>query len=199
MTSQRAPFRLLRASAVAAAVQFLAVWAHVLAGGQLPAAPVMTALTVLVLLVVVLLTRWTMTAPILMGILASAQVLLHQAFSVLSVTALPAAAPSLHLHGTVAGGPGRSEDSGLSGHVPADLDPPMLGLHIGATLVTALMLARGEEALWALAAWLRPLTGVPAVPAPSPSAVAAPVPWRAMIRRWRVLRRPPLRGPPVSA
>jgi hypothetical protein len=85
------------------------------------------------------------------------------------------------------------------GHLAADFEPQMLGLHIVATLVTALLLAKGEAALWALAAWLRPLRGIAAVRFLFPAAVAVPVPRRAMGRLWRVLRRPPSRGPPAAA
>jgi hypothetical protein len=85
------------------------------------------------------------------------------------------------------------------GHLATDFEPQMLGLHIVATLVTVLLLAKGEAALWALAAWLRPLRGIAAVPFLFPAAVAVPVPRRAMARLWRVDRRQPLRGPPAAA
>ena len=163
MTHQRAPFRLLRAAAVAAAVLFLAAWAHIMAGGQLPAAPVMAAFTVLVLLVVVLLTRWKLTATALTGILGAGQGMLHEAFSSLSEPARPMVWPDLHLHGSAVGDPAASAGPPLHRHLQADFDLPMLGVHIIATLVTAVLLAKGEAALWALAAWLRPLSGLSTV------------------------------------
>lgn len=62
MTGLRAPFRLLRTAVVAAAVISLAAGTHILAGGQLPPAPLMAALMALTALVVVLVTKWEMTA-----------------------------------------------------------------------------------------------------------------------------------------
>ena len=49
----------------------------------------------------------------------------------------------------------------------------MLAAHAAATLGCALLLARGEAALWALAAWLRPLV---ALPRPVTADADAPVP-----------------------
>lgn len=43
----------------------------------------------------------------------------------------------------------------------AGADGLMLAAHALATLGTALLLARGEEAMWALASWLRPLVKLP--------------------------------------
>ncbi len=64
MTSARAPFRIPpRATAVAVTVLTLAVAAHVLAGGELPAFPVMTALAAVVALSAVMLAGRKMTAP----------------------------------------------------------------------------------------------------------------------------------------
>lgn len=74
----------------------------------------------------------------------------------------------------------------------------MLILHAAATLATALILAGGEAAVWALAAWLCPpdpdriLTAVvipdwPHLPAPRLTVIPS---------RWRSLRLPARRGPP---
>lgn len=199
MTLQGAPFRLLRTAAVAGAVLSLAAGAHVLAGGRLPPAPVMAACTALVILGVVLVTRWKLTAPALTAILAAGQGLLHEAFSALSGSTSATAAPTLHLHGTVAAGLTPSAGPGLHRHLQADLDPPMLALHVIATLVTAALLSRGEAALWALAAWLRPLASLCVVRIRFISPFAVPFHRRAMARRWRVLCRHPLRGPPAAA
>ncbi len=77
----------------------------------------------------------------------------------------------------------------------------MLAGHALATLLCAVLLARGEAALWALAAWLRPLLRLP-VPA-APDAVAAPaavIGWPAdsVPLPWRNLRRDCRRGPPAA-
>lgn len=198
MTRQPAPFRLPRSAVVAAVILALATGAHTLAGGRLPPAPVMAACTALVLLGVVLVTRWRLTATALAGILAAGQWMLHAAFSVLSETVPAGPAPVPHLHTAAAAGLPVSHELPHS-HLPADLDPPMLGAHILATLVTAVFLARGEAALWALAAWLRPLAGIQAVPIPVTSPTIPPAPRHALARRWRALRRQPLRGPPTAA
>ena len=107
MTPQRAPFRLLRTAVVAAAVMSLAAGAHILAGGQLPPAPLMAALTALTALGVVVVTKREMTTFSLAAVLAAGQALLHEAFSTLSgATAPPSNAPALHVHDMVVGAPG---------------------------------------------------------------------------------------------
>jgi hypothetical protein len=199
MTAAPAPFRMLRTAAVAGPVLSLAASAHLLGGGVLPPAPVLGACLALVVLCTVVLTGRKMAAPALAGILLAGQGILHAAFTVLSVSARPAAVPAIHVHGGPPGVPSLPAEPVPHGHLATDFEPQMLGLHIVATLVTALLLAKGEAALWALAAWLRPLRGIAAVPFLFPAAVAVPVPRRAMARRWRVLRRQPLRGPPAAA
>ncbi|MCY0905597.1 hypothetical protein OS914_11905 [Arthrobacter sp. H14-L1] len=71
--------------------------------------------------------------------------------------------------------------------------------HIGATLASAVVLAKGEEALWLLADWLRPLVRlaapVSAAVAPFPSLTAANSPLRPQPRR--NLRADSRRGPPA--
>lgn len=200
MTRQPAPFRLSRSAAVAAVILTLATGAHTLAGGQLPRGPVMAACTALVLLGVVLVTRWKLTATTLAGVLSAGQWMLHAAFSVLSESVPAGPAPGSHLHTAAAAALRETAAHQLPhSHMRSDLDPPMLGAHMLATLVTAVVLARGETALWALAAWLRPLAGVPAVPMLVTSPTIPPaVPHRSLARRWRALRRHPLRGPPAA-
>lgn len=77
-------------------------------------------------------------------------------------------------------------------------DWQMLAAHTVATLGTALVLARGEEALSALAAWLRPLAQLPAsciiVPARIPGPCMAPL---ALPLDQLVRRMPERRGPPA--
>ena len=127
MTRQRAPFRLLRTAVVASAVISLAAGAHILAGGQLPPAPVMAALTALTVLSVVLVTKWEMTAISLTTVLSVGQAVLHEAFSTLSgPTGQRSNSPALHVHETVARAPAASAGPELHRHLPADLDPPML-------------------------------------------------------------------------
>ena len=72
--------------------------------------------------------------------------------------------------------------------------------HIVATAVCALLLTKGEDALWALAAWLRPLVRLPE--ATAPDAGAAPAvpgpPTDSPDSPWRNLRQDSRRGPPSA-
>ncbi len=190
-----APFRFPRAVAVTAAVFALAAGAHVLAGGVLPGPAIALGLLVLVLAPVMVLTRIRITAPVMAVLLGAGQLALHEAFDALSVSSGFTAVPGGHLHGT---GPALPSAAALMPEHAAAPGALMLVLHAAATLATALLLARGEAALWALAAWLRPLirllTAVlipdwPRLPAPHPTVVPS---------RWRSLRLPALRGPPSA-
>lgn len=188
-----APFRFLRAGAVTSAMVSLAAGAHVLAGGALPDAGITTGLVVLMLAPVMILTQVKLTAPLMAGLLGAGQLVLHQAFAVLSVSGgfIPVSGDHLHVTGSLL--PAAAAMMPNPAAVPEAL---MLALHAAATLATALVLARGEAALWALAAWLRPrirlLTAVVIHPRPH-----LPVPVLVLIlSRWRNLRLPALRGPP---
>lgn len=160
MFLQRAPLRLPRAGAAALTVLTLAAGAHVAAGGQLPPLPVLTAVTAIICLSAVILARRRMTAPLLAGYLSGSQLVLHLAFSLLANPGTSGPAVQHH-HGfttapwTPAGTPAPHE------HLAADAGSTMGLLHLAATLLTAILLARGEAALWALAAWLKPLRGIP--------------------------------------
>ena len=99
MTAAAAPFRMLRTAAVAGSVLSLAAGAYFGGGAQLPPAPVMGACLALVVLCTVLLTGRKMAAPVMAGILLAGQGILHAAFTVLSVSARPAAGPAAHVHG----------------------------------------------------------------------------------------------------
>lgn len=197
MTDQGSPFRFLRTAVLAIAVLALAAGAHVLGGGQLPPAPVMAACTALTTLGVMAVTRWKMSAFSLAGILTAGQGMLHEAFSALAGPASAPSGPALHFHGVAAGGPGLIPT--LPSHPQTHLEPPMMAAHILATLLTAVLLSRGEAALWALAAWLRPLTVLRAVRIPAMSRQPLPPPFPQHARRWRALGRHPLRGPPAPA
>lgn len=200
MTLQRAPFRLMRTAVVAAAVLSLAAAAHLLAGGQLPPAPLMAALAALTVLCVVLVTGREMSALCLTAVLATGQAVLHEAFSTLAGSTVPPPnGQTVHVHETVVRAPVGSVGPELHRHLPADLDLPMLALHVIATLTTAVLLARGEAALWALAGWLRPLAGISVVRILFLAGQPLPASRTVTLRRWRVLLGPPLRGPPAAA
>ncbi|QCB98975.1 hypothetical protein E5206_11170 [Arthrobacter sp. PAMC25564] len=190
-----APLRFPRAVAVTAAVFALAAGAHVLAGGELPGPGIAVGLLVLVLAPVMVLTRIRITAPVMAVLLGAGQLALHEAFDALSVSSGFAAGSGGHLHGTV---PVLPPAGALMPEHTAAPGALMLVLHAAATLATALLLARGEAALWALAAWLRPLIRlltavlIPDWPhLPAPHLIVIP-------SRWRSLRLPARRGPPCA-
>lgn len=199
----RTPFQALRAAAVALTILTLVAGAHVLAGGQLPAPGILLAFLALTGLVSTAATRLKLTLPALAGLLGTGQVVLHEAFSAFSTHG--------NLTGTVDGGAAASSHHpGVAGipvptaHVQLhELDSALaVSMSIGhalATLTCALLLAKAEDALWSLAAWLRPLVQLPApvtpptvpVPVPpSPSDEGLPLPWRNLRRDCR-------RGPPA--
>jgi hypothetical protein len=182
---------------VTAAIIILAAGAHVLAGGSLPEPGITVGLLVLTLAPVMILTKIRISAPVMAVLLGAGQVVLHGAFSALSVSAGFSPMFAEHIHGV---GPTLPATSALmmSRHT-ADPGLPMLLLHAAATLVTALVLARGEAALWALAAWLRPLIRFLTRMVIHPL-VSLPV-WPDVVipSRWRSLRLPALRGPPLRS
>jgi hypothetical protein len=189
-----APFRFPRATALTGAIFALAAGAHVLAGGSLPQPAIVVGLVALVLVPVMILSKFKINAPVMVGLLGVGQLVLHEAFNAFSVSAGFTPVDGVHLHAAVQAHSSAAAVMPEHAAVPGVL---MLVLHAAATLATALILARGEAAVWALAAWLRPLvriltaTAIPDWPhLPAPSAIVVP-------SRWRTLRLPALRGPPV--
>ncbi|MCQ6273294.1 hypothetical protein M8J71_22880, partial [Pseudarthrobacter sp. R1] len=171
-------------------------------GGRLPQTPVLAACTALVFLAVIVLTRWKLQLPALAVVLTGGQWLLHTLLSALSYAAADTAVASTagaHQHASVGAGAQLSAARDVQLSAVRDLEPAMLTAHLAATLATAVLLAKGEAALWALAAWLRPVlfpspvtfVHLPAQPLPAPR--QAPVP------RPRMLRAHPRRGPPAIA
>jgi hypothetical protein len=193
---------------VALTVLSLAAGAHTLAGGRLPSAGILLALLALTALASTTATRLKLNFPAMAGLLGAGQLVLHQAFTAFSVPASgirsePGGHAAPHHLGPVPLPVGA--DGQLAASVPdsqfALLSLLMLAGHALATLLCAVLLARGESALWALAAWLRPLLGLP-VPV-APAAVAEPAPaagWAADSAPlpWRNLRRDCRRGPPAA-
>ncbi len=202
-TAARAPFHAVRSALVSLTVFSLAAGAHTMAGGQLPAPAVLGAFLALTGLACTAATRLKLNLPAIAGLLGAGQMVLHEAFSAFSA---PAAGT---MAGTVAGGAAGHHAGPVVLHVPADhlrlhemdsgLAFSMLAGHTLATLLCALLLAKGEDALWSLAAWLRPLVQLPA-PAPPRPAVARVLPLRAdaaVPLPWRNLRPDCRRGPPA--
>ncbi len=187
-----APLRFPRAMAVTTAMLALAAGAHVMAGGSLPHPAIFAGLVALVLAPVMILARFKVAAPAMAGLLVASQLILHEAFNALSVPASFQHLAAGHFHGAGPVLPATALTPDYA--VPSTL---MLVLHAAATLVTALVLARGEAAVWALAAWLRPIIRnltpvvIPDWPLqPAPPAVV-------VLSRWRNLRLPARRGPPL--
>ncbi|WP_432548169.1 hypothetical protein [Kineococcus sp. SYSU DK004] len=192
----RGTLRAARAAAVAGTVLALASAAHVAAGGGLPDALTTLALLAITTCAAHLLTRRRLSGPALLGVLGAGQVALHEVLA--ATCALPAGAVGgAGHHGQLllaAPAAATGAQVGAAGAPAA-----MLAAHTAATLLAALVLARGEAALWALRAWWRPLLvvlrlafppppGPRRTPPPAPPAVAAP----SLV----VVRRAPRRGPP---
>ncbi|GGH98248.1 hypothetical protein ACFFGR_00820 [Arthrobacter liuii] len=199
----RAPFHVLRASALAAGTLALAAGAHVAGGGRLPAPGILLAALALTALASTAATRLRLSFPALAALLGGGQLVLHELLTAFSVP-LPGAA-------TVAAPNHPHSDSLVAFHglaplaehlSPANpgLAPLMLGAHAAATLGCALLLAKGEAAVWALAGWLRPFTGLPRPVGPTPAIRLDGLFRDTPSRRspWRNLRPDSRRGPPSA-
>lgn len=192
-----APFRFLRTSLIGSIVLGLAAGGHLAGGGILPAPAILTALCALTILPVAILTRARLSLPAVAGLLGTGQLCLHWAFCALSGASTVAPLQSLHA-GHVPLAPASETVGAIASTHTAASDWQMFAAHAVATLGTSMLLARGEQALWALAAWLRPLIQLPA-PAPlqllrGPAPRAVPV---LLPHGLRGLRLPSRRGPPA--
>lgn len=199
-----APLRFLRSGVITGTGFGLAAAAHTAAGGHLPPVPVLLLLAMLCMAPVMLLSRHRLRLPAMAAVLSTAQAALHTAFAALSETSSHCTGNGVAAHGhhqafdlpgcATSPGPGTE----TTGHALAVLPgPAMVAAHVLAVAATAIVLARGEAALWQLKAWLTPLVTIlhPAPLHPVPrihalAGVAVPV-WRTAVRI------PPLRGPPA--
>jgi hypothetical protein len=198
-TQIRAPFHALRSGAISLVIVLLAAGAHVVGGGALPTAPVLLALVALTALATTLATRFKLNVVTMTTLLGAGQLALHEAFSALGP--VDAAAPGTQHH---LGGESLSPAVDLAASHTHQLGTTfgalMLLSHVIATLGSALILAKGEDALWQLAAWLRPLIALPTLlfrpdAGAAPLAVGAPEVFTP--RPWRNLRQDSRRGPPA--
>lgn len=195
MTS--APFRLMRTALIGSIILGLAAGGHLAGGGNLPTPAILTALCALTILPVAVLTRTRLSLPVLAGLLGTGQLCLHWAFCGLSGASPAAPLQSGHA-GHVPLAPAPDTMSAISSTHAAASDWQMLVAHTVATLGTALVLARGEQALWALAAWLRPLIQLPAPTATHPLRTPAPCTTPTVRpRALPALLLPSRRGPPA--
>lgn len=190
--------RLPRAVAVTCTMLSLAAGAHTAAGGTLPPAPILLALSALTMLAVVVLTGRRRSTPAVAAMLAGGQFILHQALTTLSPGA-HCAGPSGHLHHLdslqlTCAGAGHSMASMAGGASLA-----MFAAHAVATIGTALALAKGEAAFWTMAAWLRPLLGPTTAVCHPPRIRLHPCPRVGpAIAHRHGIRLPALRGPPPA-
>lgn len=193
---------------VTTAVVGLALAAHVLGGAPAPPPVVGAAVTALVLLVVMLGSRRRWSAVRLTGMLGVGQLVLHQVFAL-------AAAPICLPTGATAGAAGTAAHHGdaaldaalacaatgsSAAHAVAHSGAPaaMVAAHVVATVLTAAVLLGGERALWALWAWLLPLSR--GVLVPVLTVTGRPFfPWASTTARPPAVFLPaaPRRGPPV--
>ncbi len=200
-----APFHALRSGALALAVLSLAAGAHVIAGGTLPALPILLALLALTGLATTLATRFKLGFAAVAPVLGGGQLVLHEAFTALGPVAMGPAVEAPHVHHAAQlPAIGNAVADGLQ-HLHT-ADSPfgwfMLAGHVLASAASALLFAKGEQALWQLAAWLRPLWRILALLfTPDAGTRPAPAgPASAFIPRpWRNLRQDSRRGPPVVA
>lgn len=190
----RGAVRVARAAALGVTVLTIAAAAHVLAGGALPSLLVLALLGIPVSAVAVVLTGRRCGPVLLVGALAVAQVLLHQALMVLA-----AAQVTGGLSGQMAAHSTSSMDPAMGTVAMASAggwSAAMTATHMVASVVTALLLARGEQALWQLLARLLPtMRRIPRFfacgPRQAPVLLSVPVLRPSLVSAGSVLRGPP--------
>jgi hypothetical protein len=196
----RTPFHAMRSGALAVAIVALAAGAHVLSGGALPVAPVLLAVLALTGLVTTLATRFRLGFPVIAALLGAGQLVLHEAFTAFGPLAVPAPGSSAHHLAAEHLSPPLGAETVHFHEVDTPLSWLMLTGHALATAASALLLAKGEQALWQLEAWLRPLLQLLRLifrPDAGSSPVAFSAPAVFIPRPWRNLRQDSRRGPPA--
>jgi hypothetical protein len=187
----RGAVRVARAVAFGVAVLTIAAGAHVAAGDVLPSVTVLALLAIPVIVAAVALTGRRCGPVLLVGSMAAAQVVLHE-----TLVALTAQVP-----GDMAGQMSAASASAMGGHAVAHTDGwsvTMTAAHVVATLVTALLLARGEQALWQLVSRLLPtLPCIPRLlacgPRQAPVLLGVPASRPSLVSGGSGLRGPPAR------
>ncbi len=197
---RRTPFHPLRAAAVSTGILTLAGGAHLLGGGDLPTPGILLAVLALTALASTTATRFKLNAAAMAALLGAGQFALHGVFTAFSAPALAASAAPMGTHHLAGAGAPVVAASTHVHVVDSAGGMPMLLAHVLATAACAVLLAGGEDALWALAAWLRPLVRLPE--ATAPDAATAPLvpgpPSVSPFRPWRNLRQDSRRGPPSA-
>ncbi|WP_050671584.1 hypothetical protein [Luteipulveratus halotolerans] len=190
----RGGVRLARAATFASVAVALSATAHVTGGGGPPRVGVLGLGFGAVLAVAVLVSGRRIGRLAMLGLLAGSQIALHTTFGVLGSTPTGSHCLSGDHHAAHATA---CEPGAMAGHA-ASGGAAMLLAHAAATLALALVLARGEQILWTLAAALGlTLPTRPTAPAPT----RRQLPRHTGPTRPRVALRhvPLLRGPPQVA
>lgn len=193
--------RMLRAAVVSAIVLVLSAGAHLGGGGILPHPGVFVGLAALTMLSAIVVAKRTLRLPALVAVLGGGQFALHHAFGLLSTGASTVVCASASAH---TGHPGYAALSACTVksaethmHAPvAGAGAMMFVAHAIATLATAILIARGEEALQAVAGWLRPLFSVLRASTVRPLVRVGAVVQTHRLHAVPFLISPPLRGPP---
>lgn len=190
-----APLRITRALAITALITALAAAAHTGAGGALPDLPILTVLVLLVLLPVSLCTTRRLGLPTLSALMVAGQLVLHEAFAALAPAASCGQAhPAAWGHHTPIAWAGCPAPVAVPDSTTMLLMP---AVHLAAAAATTMLLAKSEAALWAAAAWLRPLTRVPVLPViPVRPVLGVQAPEQVRPTH-RAPKAHPLRGPPA--
>jgi hypothetical protein len=170
------PGAVLRALLATAEIVLGTVAAHTWAGGTLPSAPWLVAVTALVLVASLVVLHGKVRAAVAVPALAGAQVLLH---CWLVALAPGHSMPGHQMSGQAASGP----------HL--ELTTPMLAAHLAAALLTALVWGLRRRAVDVVLAW-GAVAGVVISSVRRVAAGAAPT----VVRHQRVLAVAPRRGPP---
>jgi hypothetical protein len=200
--------RAVRTLAIAAVVVGLAATAHVAGGGEPPRPLAVAGAGFAAAYVFAWASRRRLSVTAIAALLGAGQWALHHVFELLQASACVPPLTGRHAgHATegMAAACTRQAGDAASGVLAAQHASPawaMLAAHVAATAATALVLASGERAVWALCGLLAALLpavprrvvvpGVPTRQAPA----AAPVP---RPRRSVLLRVSPRRGPPAGA
>ena len=196
--------RLARATGLAVSAFSLAAGAHLAGGGSMPAGAWWAAILLLVFTGSVLVTGRRLGPVAVVALLGGSQLVLHRAFEFTQPTAV-ACVPGMPEHaGHAAGSVAVCADSSVAGAAMQGMDHSMGGgwamllAHSVAAVLLGLLLARGEAAVWFLAALVAPRWRVVVRPPVRPRALR--VPWQAPARPHRepVLGGVGRRGPPLT-
>ena len=172
--------RLVRAGAAAAAVLVPGIAAHRAAGGDLPGVLPLALLLALVTWASLLAGRWRLSRTGAVVLLALGQYAVHHLLALTAAWSAPrvsaggsacadatAGSASAHHVGALAcagsGGAAHPAAHSAAEHASSSSSAAMTVAHVGATVLAALLVSRGERLLAAVRTRLRPLVALPAV------------------------------------